>query len=126
MALLFRSCNMSYFLEFDAFDNPMQLSKVGNWVITFLSPKEELENIQLAITYVLPRQANGELQPRRIMICKTSLENTWRIETIECFNSAQNTEVNFSPASQEAQQILQSVQNEFERYDVCVRLKQTS
>lgn len=126
MALLFRSCNMSYFLEFDAFDNPMQLSKVGNWVITFLSPKEELENIQLAITYVLPRQANGELQPRRIMICKTSLENTWRIETIECFNSAQNTEVNFSPASQEAQQILQSAQNEFERYDVCVRLKQTS
>lgn len=117
---------MSYFLEFDAFDNPMQLSKVGNWVITFLSPKEELENIQLAITYVLPRQANGELQPRRIMICKTSLENTWRIETIECFNSAQNTEVNFSPASQEAQQILQSAQNEFERYDVCVRLKQTS
>lgn len=34
---------MQHYLEFDAFDNPMQLSKVGNWVITFLSPAEELE-----------------------------------------------------------------------------------
>ena len=41
---------MSHYLEFDAFDNPMQLSKVGNWVITFLSPVEELQFVQLAIT----------------------------------------------------------------------------
>lgn len=58
----------AFFLEFDAYDNPMQLSKVGNWVITFLSPKDQEHQIQLAITNVLPRQISAQLQPRRIVI----------------------------------------------------------
>ena len=33
--------NYAFFLAFDAYDNPMQLGKVGNWVITFLSPKDQ-------------------------------------------------------------------------------------
>lgn len=113
---------MSYFLEFDAFDNPMHLSKVGNWVITFLNPKEELVNIQLAITYVLPRQANGEVQPRRIVISNSKQENQWLVEEVECFNSANNQEIHFSPKTNEAQNILQNVLKEFARYDVCARL----
>ena len=54
-----------HFFAFDAYDNPMQLSKVGNWVITFLSPKDQESQIQLAITNLLPRQISAHLQPTR-------------------------------------------------------------
>ena len=46
---------MLYSFEFDEFDNPMHLSKVGNWVFTFLSPQNQLDHIQLAMTNVIPR-----------------------------------------------------------------------
>ncbi len=113
---------MTYFLKFDAFDNPMQLSKVGNWVITFLSPKEELTNIQLAITHVLPRQICEYLQPRRIIIHNCALENHWEIECIECFDSRVNQELSFQPSTPEALHVIETVLKEFERYDVCVNL----
>ena len=76
---------MAVLFEFDPFDHPTQLSKIGNWVITFLSPADEQQDIQLAITYVLPRQANDQLQARRIIINSTANEQRWLIEKIECW-----------------------------------------
>ena len=114
---------MQHYLEFDAFDNPMQLSKVGNWVITFVSAADELEHIQLAITYVLPRQISDALQPRRILIEKTAYEHQWLIQTIECFDGKTNQEVQIAAADALGQQTLQQILEEFGRYDVNVTLK---
>ncbi|MGX9939101.1 hypothetical protein ACVHNT_04735 [Acinetobacter pseudolwoffii] len=114
---------MSHYLEFDAFDNPMQLSKVGNWVITFLSPAEELELVQLAITYVLPRQLSDSLQPRRVVIQKSPIEYYWLIQAIECFDSNTRQEISLSPEHITAQQTLKQILQEFEKYDVNVQLK---
>lgn len=113
---------MAYLFEFDPFDQPTQLSKVGNWVITFLSPADELVNIQLAITYVLPRQANDQLQARRIIINSTAHEQRWLIQHIECFDSANNAELNLFADDAKAQQILDRLVHEFARYDVNLRL----
>ena len=88
---------MQHYLEFDAFDNPMQLSKVGNWVITFVSAADELEHIQLAITYVLPRQISDALQPRRILIEKTAYGHQWLISMIVCFDSKNKRPISASP-----------------------------
>lgn len=114
---------MPHYLEFDAFDNPMQLSKVGNWVITFLSPAEELELVQLAITYVLPRQLSESLQPRRVVIQKSSIEHYWLIQAIECFDSNTRQEISLSPEHITAQKTLKQILQEFEKYDVNVQLK---
>lgn len=114
---------MSYFLEFDAFDNPMQLSKVGNWIITFLSPKDDVNQIQLAITHVLPRQMTDQLQPRRLIMHNGAVENHWEIECIECFDSHLNKEIEFSPEDAQAQSVIQLILKEFERYDVCIKFK---
>ncbi len=113
---------MAVLFEFDPFDHPTQLSKVGNWVITFLSPASELHDIQLAITYVLPRQANDQLQARRVIIHSTAHEQQWLIQNIECFDSAQNTEIDLLATTLEGQQVLQTVVQEFARYDVLVKL----
>ncbi|ENW29301.1 MULTISPECIES: hypothetical protein [Acinetobacter] len=115
---------MSHYLEFDAFDNPMQLSKVGNWVITFLSPVEELQFVQLAITYVLPRQISDSLQPRLVLIQKSPLEHHWLIQAIECFDSTTCQEISLSPEHTTAQQTLAQILKEFEKYDVNLQLKQ--
>lgn len=115
---------MSHYLEFDAFDNPMQLSKIGNWVITFLSPVEELQFVQLAITYVLPRQISDSLQPRRVLIQKSPIEHHWLIQAIECFDSTTRQEISLSPEHTTAQQTLAQILQEFEKYDVDVQLKQ--
>ncbi|RKG50199.1 hypothetical protein D7V64_12890 [Acinetobacter cumulans] len=113
---------MAVLFEFDPFDHPTQLSKIGNWVITFLSPADEQQDIQLAITYVLPRQANDQLQARRIIINSTANEQRWLIEKIECFDSAQNTELDLLSTTPEAQQVLDTVIQEFARYDVQLQL----
>ncbi|MBD8009173.1 MULTISPECIES: hypothetical protein [Acinetobacter] len=115
---------MSCYLEFDAFDNPMQLSKVGNWVITFLSPAEELQLVQLAITYVLPRQMCDNLQPRRVLIEKSPLEHHWLIQAIECFDSTTRQEISLTPEHPTAQRTLMQILQEFEKYDVNILLKQ--
>lgn len=114
---------MQHYLEFDTFDNPMQLSKVGNWVISFVSAADELEHIQLAITYVLPRQISDALQPRRILIEKTAYEHQWLIQTIECFDSKTNQEVQIAAADALGQQTLHQILDEFDLYDVNVTLK---
>lgn len=113
---------MSHYLVFDAFDNPVHLSKVGNWVITFLSPKDQLDSIQLAITYVLPRHISDALQPRRVIINSTSNTEHWQIESIECYDSRTQQEVTLSSEDEVAQQALQQIMQEFAKYDVNVSL----
>lgn len=115
---------MAYYLQFDTFDNPMQLSKVGNWIITFLSPQDDLEHIRLAITHVLPRHVCEHLQPRRLIMHNGPADNFWKIENIECFDSSLNQELVFLPESLQAQAVIQTILKEFERYDVCVSIKQ--
>ncbi len=114
---------MQDYLKFDAFDNPMQLSKVGNWVITFISPAEQKTAVELAITYVLPRQFSTALQARRVLIQQSEIENYWLIQAIECFDSQTNQEVCLTPDNDMAQQTLQQILAEFARYDVEVQLE---
>ena len=113
---------MNYSFKFDEFDNPMHLSKVGNWVITFLSPKEQLKDIQLALTYVIPRQADLGLQARKIIIQQSQHANEWNILNLECFNSENNEELILNLSTETAQNILQQVILEFQKYDVEIHL----
>jgi hypothetical protein len=115
---------MRNYLIFDAFDNPMHLSKVGNWVITFLSPKEELQDIQLAITYVLPRHVSDDLQPRRVIIQSKENREQWLVEHIEYYNSQNRQEITVSSNDPVAQQALKQIIQEFAKYDVNVTLMQ--
>lgn len=117
---------MRHYLVFDAFDNPMHLSKVGNWIITFLSPKDEINTIQLAITYVLPRQISAQLQPRRVIIESQSQTNReqWRVENIECYDSQTMQELHLSSNDPIGQQALEQIIQEFAKYDVNVNLIQ--
>ena len=75
------------YLDFHPADNPMYLKKLGNWVIIFINAPDEVTNIQLAITSVLPRQLSDNLQPSRIIIHQTALDNRWLIQQIECYSS---------------------------------------
>lgn len=109
---------MQYLLTFNEFDNPMHLSKVGNWVITYISPQGQLENIQLAITYVLPREANEQLQPRRIVIKQTSEPDQWQIQHIECYNSIQQSDVVVENHPDLVELIIENLIFEFKKYDV--------
>src|SRR5690606_41510079 len=90
-----------HYLEVPLADNPMYLQKVGNWVLTFLSATDELTNIQLAITSVLPRQVSDNLQPVRVIIHNTEVENRWLIQQIECYDSAHGKDEQFSCRSEE-------------------------
>lgn len=113
---------MNYSFQFDEFDNPMHLSKVGNWVITFLSPKEQFKDIQLALTYVIPRQADLGLQARKVIIQQSQHTNEWNILNLECFNSENNEEFILNLSTKAAQYILQQLILEFQKYDVEIRL----
>lgn len=112
---------MHYYLEFDAFDNPMQLSKVGNWVITFLSLADQ-PVVELAITYVLPRQLSQQLQPRRVLIQQTEHPNRWLIQAIECFDSSTQAEISLDAEHETSQQAVSLILEEFKKYDVNVEL----
>ena len=114
---------MQYFLEFDPFDNPMHLSKVGNWIITFLSPKEKLPHIQLAIAHVLPRQICDYLQPRRLIMRSGPAAQYWEIESIECFDSCLNQDITLQLESAQAQQAIHTILQDFDRYGVNVNFK---
>lgn len=111
---------IQHYLEFDTFDNPMHLSKVGNWVFTFISPKEELEKIELAMTNVIPRHLSEMLQPRRIIIAKTEHAQRWLIKEIECYDSTQLREVSIQADDTFAQTALHGILQEFAKYDVNV------
>ena len=101
----------------------MHLSKVGNWIITFLSPKEELTHIQLAITHVLPRQICDYLQPRRLMMRSGPAAHYWEIESIECFDSRLNQDITLQLESAQAQQLIRTILQDFDRYGVNVNFK---
>ena len=111
-----------HYLEFHPADNPMYLKKVGNWVLTFLSATDELTNIQLAITSVLPRQVSENLQPVRVIIDKTEIENRWLIQQIECYDSAHGKDEQFSCNDEIGIKVIQSIIQEFDKYDVEVNL----
>ena len=114
----------AYLLKFDAFDNPMQLKKVGNWVFTFAqnTSANDLEPIRLAITHVIPRQSDGSLQLRRMMIEQHQQVTLWHIVILECFDSEQQQEVLLQAHQATAQQMIQRVLQEFSKYDVHVEL----
>ena len=107
-----------HYLEFHPADNPMYLKKVGNWVLTFLNSRDELTNIQLAITSVLPRQVSENLQPVRVIIHKTDVENRWLIQQIECYDSAQGKDEQFSCSDEIGNKVIHSIIQEFDKYDV--------
>lgn len=115
---------MHYALEFDDCDNPMYLKKVGNWVITFLNAQDSNQAIQLAMTYVLPRSVNSGIQLRCITLHEHEYPNHWQIDQVECFDSRLNQECIYDVYDPIAHAAIQSVLNEFERYDVCIKLKE--
>ncbi len=108
-----------YFLKFDELDNPMQLSKIGNWVITFIH--HDLP-VQLAITHVIPRQVHHDLEIRKITIEQVERANTWKIIKIEAFNGQLNQEVELSIAEINTQNLIQKILLELAKYDVHVEL----
>lgn len=112
---------MLYSFEFDEFDNPMHLSKVGNWVFTFLSPQQQIEHVQLAITNVIPRQANSELQARRLII-EQEHQNLWNIIQLECFDGVNQKEILMPLQDLNANEIFQEIIHEFAKYDVEIKL----
>ena len=111
-----------HYLEFDAADNPMYLKKVGNWVFTFLTAQAELSTIQLAMTSVLPRQVSEKLQPIRIIIEQTEIENRWLIQQVECYDSEQGKDERLSCNNEIGIKVIQSIIQEFKKYDVDIDL----
>ena len=111
-----------YYLNFHTADNTMYLKKLGNWVITFLSSQDEVANIQLAITSVLPRQLSDNLQPSRIIIHQTERDNRWLIQQIECYNSLDGKDKLLSCHDKVGKQVIQNLIQEFNKYDVEVNL----
>ncbi len=105
------------YIQFHPADDPTHLSKVGNWVITFLTDQNS-EKTQLSITNIIPRQIQDELQPRRFILENTLTINTWSIQLIECFNSTLNQTFELELGSQHARQFIQQLLFEFDRYDV--------
>lgn len=109
---------LSQMLEFDPLDNPMYLKKVGNWVLTFLNADDQVNNIQLAITNVIPRKPDGSLQARRIIIEQLEHENLWQINHIECFDSSENKEVLIHAFEKTGSEMIEDLLQEFRKYDV--------
>ena len=112
---------MLYSFEFDDFDNPMHLSKVGNWVFTFLSPQQQIEHIQLAITNIIPRQANSIFQARKLII-EQDHQNLWNIIQLECFDGLNQKEILMPLQDLQANEIFQDIISEFAKYDVEIKL----
>jgi cytochrome c-type biogenesis protein CcmH/NrfF len=103
---------------FAPYDNPMHLSKVGNWVITFVSDAQAEQTI-LAFTYVIPRQQSEELQPRRVLIQQSlQHEHHWIIQSIECYNANNQQDHLLDLNSPITVQILKEILQEFQKYDV--------
>lgn len=113
---------MSCYLKFDPLDQPTQLSKVGNWVITFIDPAQQSTQTQLAITYVIPRQANQDIHIRHIAIENTPDENIWRVIRVDAFNGLFNQELVLDPTQSTSQKLIQQILIEFAKYDVNISL----
>lgn len=109
------------YLDFSPFDCPTQLTKVGNWVFTFISSKEDVQHT-LAMTNVIPRQVDHHIEIRRMLIQQTSVENRWEILTIEAFNGTINQELILNVSSHETIELIKEILKEFNRYDVEIHL----
>lgn len=109
--------NSTHCLHFSAFDNPTQLSKVGNWVITFLDTAEKAP-IQLAITHVIPRQISNDLQLRTLHIQQTPQELTWQLIKVEYFDSTHDQMNEADLNSTLTENFIQQLIDDFARYDV--------
>ncbi|UDM37400.1 hypothetical protein LIS44_09720 [Acinetobacter haemolyticus] len=83
-----------------------------------MSPREDLTHIQLAITSVLPRQVSENLQPVRIIIDQTEIENRWLIQQIICYNSAQGKDEILSCSDAIGIKVIENLIEEFNKYDV--------
>lgn len=115
---------MSAHFVFAPFDNPMHLSKVGNWVITFISP-QNATHVELAITNVIPRQNQAVLQPRRLVMTQSTQEHAWKILSLECYDPLGQTDRCVDLNATEASVVYQQVIAEFEKYDVDIQLIQS-
>ena len=109
--------NSTHFFRFSAYDDPTQLSKVGNWVITFLDSAENMP-IRLAITNVIPRQISNDLQLRSLYIQHTEHEHEWQILKLEYFDSSTQQMLKADLDTTLAQKFIQQLISEFARYDV--------
>ncbi|WOE31684.1 MULTISPECIES: hypothetical protein [unclassified Acinetobacter] len=112
---------MNLYLEFNPFDHPTQLSKVGHWVITF-HHFNIASNTQLAISYVLPRQADQDIQIRRLIIESTQQEIRWKIIQIDAFNGKLNQEVQLDITSPLTRPLIQGILQDFQKYDVNIEI----
>jgi hypothetical protein len=111
---------MLYLLEFDEADNPMYLKKVGNWVITFVNTPDEA-CVQLALSSVLPRSLDTQLQIRQVLI-KQHNPFQWQVLELQCFDALTSQDFVLDLADKAALHSLQQILKEFERYDVIIRL----
>ncbi len=109
---------MAFFLQFDPADNPMHLSKIGNWVITFLPAEITPNHVWLSISSVLPIQLSKQIQPRKIIIHQTDHPHLWQIDHMEYYDSATNTHILLENELTQMQNIAESLIAEFHRYDV--------
>ena len=87
-------------------------------MLTFLSPQDEKSDVQLAITSVLPRQVSENLQPIRVVIQQSEIENRWLIQQIVCYDSFQGKDEILNCADEMGIKVIQSIIQEFEKYDV--------
>ena len=83
---------MAHYLQFSPNDNPMHLTKVGNWVFTFLSDPSATW-VKLAITSVIPRQQHTALQARRWIIEQTADAHIWQLQHLECYDAALQSDI---------------------------------
>lgn len=113
---------MSHYLIFSAADNPMYLSKVGNWVITFLSPKDAVVT-ELALTCVIPRQNLSQLQPRRVTLRQCDDHTTWQIQSLECYTADLQSDISVDIGCAEALQTYAQIAKEFDKYDVEIEVQ---
>lgn len=107
----------THFFRFSADDDPTQLSKVGNWVITFLDSAENTP-IRLAITHVIPRQVSNDLQLRSLYIQRAEHQYEWQIIKLEYFDSRTQQMLEADLDTTLAHKFVQQLIGEFARYDV--------
>ena len=109
---------MTHFLVFQPADNPMQLSKIGNWLFTYLSPIEEKLHIVLAITSVLPHQLSHGLQPQRMIITGQAKNLEWEIQHIEFFDNIKSKTQIYPLTDIASTQFIQQFIDDCAKYDV--------
>ena len=112
-----RSAYMSHLLVFHPDDNPMQLSKIGHWLFTYISPPDETINIVLAISSVLPHQLSHGLQPQRMLICGQTGGFEWKIQHLEFFNNMNSHTEPYSLEDVASQQFIQQFIQNSQKYD---------